>query len=103
MKTNMHQNSLNVYTQMRDKLKGRKALIVSYFEKIKHPVTDRQCLGSLFPYTDNINMVQPRITELIGLGILREVGKHFDEATKATVRMVELNAEPQAQLVLGGV
>ncbi len=83
----MHENSLRVYRESVDKLKGR-ALMVFAYVTAHGPVTDRDIMTGL-SYTDP-NMVRPRVSELVKQGLLRECGNVKDPVTRKMVRTVDI-------------
>lgn len=88
----MHDNSLAALKEINeDGTKKRRAdAIIEIFKQHIYPLTDRTILKKLFPGSDNLNLVRPRITEAIKKGILREVGTVQDFATGKKVRMVTI-------------
>jgi len=71
-------------------LAGRKALIVDCIRLAKFPMTDRQIKEKLFGESGDMNLVRPRITELIHEHRLIECGEIVDPVTGDTVRRVWL-------------
>ncbi len=78
----MHPNSVASFAALDHH--ARKALVLSIFVGSNTPLTDRQVLERL-GVTDP-NFCRPRITELIELKKLIEVGKVWDPKTKRNVR-----------------
>ena len=85
MKTNMHRNSLDAYTIEHPKLTSRARLILENINQ-HGAATDRE-IRSRMGYSD-MNMVRPRITELIERGELIEIRQVLDKTTNKTVRVV---------------
>ena len=79
----MHKNSLSAYAQL--PLSTREREVVSIFTNAAQPITDRQCM-TLGGYSE-VNNVRPRITHLLEMGILHEVGDTQCEETGKTVRL----------------
>ena len=71
-------------------LAGRKALIVDCIRLAHEPLTDRQIKDRIFGEGGDMNLVRPRITELIRERRLIECGEIVDSATGDTVRKVWL-------------
>jgi hypothetical protein len=66
---------------------GRRAEIRCWL--IAHgPATDRQIRDGLFGSGADMNMVRPRVTELLAIGSIIEEGRVADAATGMTVRVV---------------
>jgi hypothetical protein len=87
MKTQMHNNSLVCYDQEKAKLGARSKKILEWMEGWEHPASDRT-IKSRMGY-EEVNNVQPRITELIKAGLVKEVGKIKCSTTGKTVRLVQ--------------
>jgi hypothetical protein len=51
-------------------------------------MTDREILNDLFPGRDDMNLVRPRISDLVRDGALIEVGTAIDPASGHEVRQV---------------
>lgn len=88
----VHSNSidaLNEITESGEK-KNRTTQILSVYRREFHPLTDREVLGVLFPGSDNLNLVRPRITELTKTGLLRECSSVRDRITQKSVRTSEI-------------
>ena len=89
----MHRNSLEAHADItKTGIRGnRTEAVLKIFRMFPGvALTDRQVLDSFKPGSDNINLVQPRITELRDAGYIREVGKTRDSLTRKTVRMSQL-------------
>ena len=85
---NIHQNSLTAYREERPKLNGRKKIIFDYV--CRHGAcTDREIMSALG--FREPNATRPRVTELIQLGILREVDSIKCDITGKSVRRVDVN------------
>lgn len=83
----IHQNSLTAYQSIKD-LGDRHRRIFELFMMRGSPMTDRDVkVAGRF---DDMNLVRPRITELIDLGFLVECGNVIDQATKKTVRQCRI-------------
>ena len=83
-----HEHSIKTYYKQKPKMSGRRLAI--YMDILDYgPSTDREVLQRLYPGGD-MNMVRPRISELLDMGELEEVGKATDAATGMTVRVVDL-------------
>ena len=82
-----HSYSLASYGEMSAQVEqARKAQIVEWLRKFG-PANDRMVRDGLYPGAD-MNMVRPRITELLDAGALRECGGRVCPETGRTVRMV---------------
>ena len=84
----VHANSVESYYTNPAELGKRAAEVQAWFRRQVEPASDRECMAGL-GYTD-MNSVRPRITELIQVGILREVGNRTDPITGKRVRLVEV-------------
>lgn len=84
----MHINSIEAYYEELPKLSKRARQIADFFYNNGYAggYTDREVMNVL-GYTEP-NQVRPRITELIQLGILKEVGAVKCEITGKKVRKV---------------
>lgn len=82
-----HDNSLAAHKQLDHSplITGRRAAIVAWLRG-NGPATDRQVASGLG--MADLNMVRPRITELLDCRALREVDRVKDSATGMTVRRV---------------
>ena len=98
MKTKMHNNSLGTYDEEKFNLSKRSMLILEYMTLFKNSsqrsLTDRE-IQSALGFSER-GMVQPRITELIGDGLLEEVGRTKCRVTGKNVRLVSI-AGPKHQ------
>ncbi len=98
---NMRENSLAAfYAGQRDLFSQREQDILSAFAGIG-TATDRDICNLLgFP---DLNAVRPRITELISVGVLEEIGNRICATTKKSVRACRIvSANKQAELNLFG-
>jgi chromosome condensin MukBEF MukE localization factor len=88
----MHINSINAYHEELPKLSKRASVIYNFFanthSRLERFYTDRQ-VKTILGFND-MNQVRPRITELIKLGLLEEVGKTKCPITCKMVRVVNL-------------
>ena len=83
----MHQNSLQAYSEEAQHLNKRQQAILEFFQlNPDSSYTDRQ-VQALMGFIER-NQVQPRITELIKLGKLWEVGRTKCPLTDKMVRTV---------------
>jgi hypothetical protein len=86
---NVHPNSIASYHAIDDlgERQRRVYRAVQAMNEITGACTDRQVLRYLYGEdTDNINRVQPRITELIQMGLIREAGNTTCGFTGRSVR-----------------
>ena len=72
---------------------NRKKAIMSVFED-DGEYTDRDVLNRLFPGSDNINNVQPRISELLTDGELEYIYDTRDKLTNRPVRVCRIKNLP---------
>jgi predicted transcriptional regulator len=86
----MHANSIEAYHEDRGKLSGR-ALAVLADVKARGPGTDRE-IAARMGYTHR-SAVQPRISELVELGLLHETGRSLCRETMKRVRVVSAEAK----------
>lgn len=84
-----HSNSLEAHEALCSLLTGRRAQIVGWLAG-NGPATDREIATGLFGPNADMNMVRPRVTELLDAGALREADRVRDEITGMTVRRVAL-------------
>tara|TARA_R100001163_G_scaffold14424_1_gene13172 strand:- start:4136 stop:4414 length:279 start_codon:yes stop_codon:yes gene_type:complete len=88
----MHINSINAYHEELPRLSKRASAIYNFFanthSRLERFYTDRQ-VKTILGFND-MNQVRPRITELIQLGLLEEVGKTKCPITCKMVRVVNL-------------
>jgi hypothetical protein len=99
----MHINSLNTYQEEMARLSKRAKMILSWL-LTKHaqdlmPLTDREIKDGM-RFTE-MNMVRPRITEMIKKGLLIECGSTTCRTTGKTVRLIAIpKAENPNQMKL---
>ena len=82
----VHPNSAQALREEYDALSKRSADVLAVYRSATHPLTDRDVKDAM-GFSD-MNAVRPRITELIGCGMLRECGRIKDTATRKMVRVV---------------
>lgn len=83
----VHQNSIEAYQAIHDSLGGRRQQIYSFLME-NGEATDRDVKTGL--NLDDMNMVRPRITELLGIGAIVEKNYVIDVITNRKVRVVAL-------------
>ncbi len=84
----MHINSISTYYEEKKNLNKRAKHIYNYLcSKKNEPLTDRDVQRDL-GYAEP-NNVRPRITELIKIGLVEEVGKKKCSLTGKRVRLIE--------------
>ena len=93
----MHQNSLLAYNQITN-LSERHQKILRIYQNSPVPLTARDVLRLFGGY--DMNQVRPRCSELIDMGLLREVADTKDRITGKSVRMVTVNTENNGQMRL---
>ena len=87
-----HVHSLAAYYGPDAKALSARALAVHDAFRRHGRMTERQCASVLgYPHK---SAVQPRISELVEAGMLREVGSIKDDVTGKTVRLCELACTP---------
>ena len=91
MRTDVHQNSIESYHSS-GPLISRRAQMVLDWVRANGRATDRQVMQGL-GFTDG-NAVKPRISELIQIGLLVEVGATRCHITGKTVRLVDVPRGP---------
>lgn len=91
----IHANSLAAYHAERLRLSDRAERVLGYIAN-KGPSTDRQVMAGLG--FGEPGAVRPRITELIDLGLLMEVGNTKCAITGKTVRIVDVYRPVQGAL-----
>lgn len=92
----IHQNSLCAYHEGRQALSERAGLVLAWVRE-HGPATDRQIMSGLG--FGEPNAVRPRVTELVDIGMLAEVGSVRCSVTGKTVRRVDVpRREPQGVL-----
>lgn len=84
-----HENSLAARGDrgIQEVLTGRRAQVAAWLAA-NGPATDREIARGLFGAAADMNMVRPRVSELLDAGALREVDRVRDAATGMTVRRV---------------
>ena len=88
-----HETSLAAHEATRPQMVGRRMDIWRWL-RANGPATDRDVRDGLYGAAADMNMVRPRITEMLGAGWLIEEGTTHDAATGMRVRRV--------RAVLGG-
>lgn len=87
----MHCHSINAYHEEQAKLSQRASDIIAWIRSRRGMnYTDREIKNGMFGVESDMNMVRPRITELIEIKMLQEVGETTDTVTGKTVRVVGL-------------
>ena len=85
----MHNNSIKAYREEFPKLSKRASDIYFFLlNNMEIGFTDRDIKN--YMKFEDMNMVRPRVTELIQQGLLEEVDKITCKVTGKTVRMVSL-------------
>lgn len=91
----MHSNSIAAYYGTQALLSKRAAAVLEFLQQCG-PATDRQVmLGLGF---SEPNSVRPRITELMEAGLVIETGSTRCTTTGKTVRLVDVQRNPQGLL-----
>ena len=85
----MRFNSLQAFAEARDALDHRSANIYEFLSHQVNPMTDREVKDAMFPGGD-VNMVRPRITELIKEGWLIEFASKRCKVTGKRVRVCKV-------------
>lgn len=88
----VHRHSREAFNSTATMRHDRRAIVLGLFQD--NPAlsfTDRQALNRLYPGSGDMNMVRPRITELIESGYLIECGSVSCPVTGKTVRECRLN------------
>jgi hypothetical protein len=96
-KQKVHDNSVKAYTELKAELNDKSLRVLEFFEFqsfVKEGFTDRH-VQSVMGAIEDVGSVQPRITELIGKRLLKEVGETKCPKTKRTVRLVRVNPQPE--------
>jgi len=81
MKKNVHDNSIECYHELDTRTRNQKILDV--FKASNNSLSDREVCQAL-GYQD-MNSVRPRITELIGAGMIMETGYRYEARRKVRV------------------
>ena len=90
----MHVHSLQAYHEELAKLSRRQKEIYEFL--LAHgPLMDRECLHRMFPDGADMNMVRPRITELVATEWCIEIGSKYEGSR--CVRIVK--ARTQAEIL----
>jgi hypothetical protein len=84
-----HENSLGAHDAMSVELRGRRAEVMGWLRD-HGPATDRQVRDGLYGPNADMNMVRPRISELLDARVLRELDRVEDASTGMQVRRVEV-------------
>jgi hypothetical protein len=92
----MHRNSLSAYRAEEPRLSKRAAAVLAWLTE-RGPHTDRQVAYGM-GFGENLNAVRPRITELIDLHLLMEVGDVVCPVTRKSVRRVDIRRPRQEAL-----
>ena len=89
-----HDNSLAAHQRIEQSsaITGRRAAIVAWLRD-HGPATDREVAVGLFGSGADLNMVRPRITELLNAWALYEVDRVRDKITGMTVRRVGITGQ----------
>lgn len=87
-----HANSINAREAIKTDAQRRCEMIINYLVR-QGPSTDRQVLNGLFPGREDMNLVRPRISDLIRVGTLIEHSEVRDPKTGRKVRRVQLTTE----------
>ena len=86
----LNDRSLVAHEKHEAEFKGRKALIVDALRTAGKPMTDRQIKERLFGEAADMNMVRPRINDLIHEHKLMVAHEVEDHVTHESVRLVWL-------------
>ena len=81
----LSQHSLDAKDNNQEAHKNRKGLILDCLRLRNKGMTARQILEDLFPGREDMNLVRPRISDLLREGKLMELGEAFDHRTGETV------------------
>ncbi len=85
----LHLHTLQVHTELVESgTISRRARMVLDWLRQNGPSTDRQVRDGLFGPMADMNMVRPRISDLITEGLVHEVGETRDQVTDRPVRIV---------------
>ena len=100
----MHENSLEAHaSEVKTGNLGRRAsLVLAVYAKSTAPLRDREVMSAMGFM--ELAKVQPRITELIGLGVLREIDSAICPTTGKRVRrcgLARVCPEPSGLFDLG--
>ena len=92
----IHPHTLESYFLGKAKFKTRQREILRFLIHRGKPFTDRELMIELGFF--EMNQVRPRITELLRIGAILEVGKTKCPVTRRTVRKVAAPKQLQLQL-----
>jgi len=81
----MSMRSIMTHDRRKDEFGGRKLMILDCLRVRGRPLTAREILGDLFPGSDDLNRVRPRISEMVKAGDLVEALERVDAVTGETV------------------
>ena len=90
-----HENSQDTLSEL-DK-SNRRTLILKVYKKADKPLTDRM-VAKILGVSD-MNMVRPRISEMIDDGVLQEAGKTLDHFTKKHVTAIIIDGKATSIIV----
>jgi hypothetical protein len=90
-----HENSLEGHDALAKVLRGRRAEVMAWLRE-NGPATDRQVRDGLYGPTADMNMVRPRISELLDARVIRELDRVEDAATGMTVRRVAVMGKAES-------
>ena len=82
-----HENSLASHDAMRSRIRARQSLVLVWVDE-HGPATDRDIRDGLYGDGADMNLVRPRVSELLDAGHLVECGRCEDAVTGRTVRRV---------------
>ncbi len=85
-----HDHSLAAHTGIEHALTGRRAEIVAWLRD-HGPATDRQIVAGLYFEGADMNLVRPRVSELLDANALVEADKVRDAVTGMMVRRVAVS------------
>lgn len=87
----VHANSVESFHGSKNAISDRRRAVLEVYQaRPGLALTDRQVLAHLYPGKDDLNMVRPRITELIEEGLLVETGRMKCLVTGKMVRTVSV-------------
>lgn len=89
MRAGVHQHSIDAYHGSAPMISRRAQMVLEWI-RANGRATDRQIVEGL-GFRD-MNACRPRVTELVQLGALREVGSTVCPVTGKTVRLVDVPA-----------
>jgi len=82
-----HTDSLAAHDAMRSRIRARQGLVLGWVDE-HGPATDREIRDGLYGEGADMNLVRPRVSELLDAGMLAECGRCEDVVTGRTVRRV---------------